>query len=157
MKTSKTLLAALTGALAIGAAAFAPVMPAHADPVAAGQEVEVWKSPSCGCCGGWVKHMQAAGFTVKVHDIEDVQPVKTASGVPDALGSCHTAKVGGYVVEGHVPATDVLRLLAEKPKATGLSAPGMPADAPGMDMGTGQPYDVILFDAGGGAKVYARH
>lgn len=137
MKTRKTLLAALTGALAIGAAAFA-AMPAHADLPPPARR---WKSeiPSCGCCGGWVKHMQAAGFTVKVHDIEDVQPVKTASGVPDALGSCHTAKVGGYVVEGHVPAKDVLRLLAEKPKATGLSAPECRRTRPAWIWGPASP------------------
>lgn len=156
MKIKKTILAAAAGALTLGAVAFAvPAM--TSTPAAAQQEVEVWKSPSCGCCGGWVSHMRAAGFTVKVHEIEDVQPVKTASGVPDALGSCHTSKVGGYVVEGHVPARDIRRLLAEKPIAKGLAVPGMPSDAPGMDMRTGESYEVVLFGAPDGDKVFARH
>ena len=93
---------------------------------------------TCGCCTGWVKHMEASGFEVKTHDIEDVDPVKRANGVPEPLHSCHTATVGGYVIEGHVPADDVKRLISERPKARGLSVPGMPADAPGMDMNTGR-------------------
>lgn len=123
---------------------------------AAAEMVEVWKSPSCGCCGGWVDHMRAAGFTVKVHDVENMDIVKKVKGVPDALGSCHTALIGGYVVEGHVPAQDVRRLLAERPRAKGLSAPGMPQDAPGMDMNTGQRYDVVLFSENE-TKVFAQH
>jgi len=120
--------------------------------------VEVWKSRSCGCCTGWVKHMEAAGFTVKTHDVEDVDPVKQANGVPEPLHSCHTATVGGYVIEGHVPADDVKRLISEHPKAKGLSVPGMPADAPGMDMSMGQPYQVILFGTPDGKpSVYANH
>ena len=114
-------------------------------PALASDVVEVWKSPSCGCCTGWVKHMRASGFEVKTHDVEDVDPVKRANGVPEPLHSCHTATVDGYVLEGHVPAADVRRLLAERPKAKGLSVPGMPADAPGMDMNMGQPYQVIVF------------
>ncbi len=92
-----------------------------------------------------------------VQDVDDVQPTKTAAGVPDRLASCHTAKVGGYVVEGHVPAADIRRLLREKPRAMGLSVPGMPADAPGMDMGTGEPYSVLLFGTPDGDRVYARY
>jgi hypothetical protein len=118
--------------------------------------VEVWKSKTCGCCTGWVKHMEASGFEVKVHDMEDVDPVKRAHGVPEPLHSCHTATVGGYVIEGHVPADDVKRLISERPKAKGLSVPGMPADAPGMDMSTGEPYQVILFGTPDGKpSVYA--
>ena len=101
--------------------------------------VEVWKSRTCDCCAGWVKHMEASGFEVKTHDVEDVDPVKRANGVPEPLHSCHTVTVGGYVIEGHVPADDVKRLISERPKARGLSVPGMPADAPGMDMNTGSP------------------
>jgi hypothetical protein len=122
--------------------------------------VEVWKSRTCGCCTGWVKHMQALGFEVTTHDVEDTEldPIKQANGVPEPLHSCHTATVGGYVIEGHVPAIDVRRLLAERPKAKGLSSPGMPSDAPGMDMGTGQPYQVILFGTPDGKpSVYAKH
>jgi len=150
MITSTTRRSAAAGILALGTVAFAM-------PVAAQQKVEVWKSPSCGCCTGWVEHMRTAGFAVTVHDVDDVQPMKDASGVPGQLASCHTAKVGGYVVEGHVPASDIRRLLSEKPKARGLSVPGMPADAPGMDMATGQPYEVVLFGGDGGDRVYARH
>lgn len=123
---------------------------------AAGPTVAVWKAASCECCEGWVRHMRAAGFRVTVQVVEDVAPVKRANGVPEALESCHTALVDGYVVEGHVPASDVTRLLAERPQAKGLSAPGMPADAPGMDSRSGQPYDVVLFDAGS-SRLYARH
>jgi hypothetical protein len=100
--------------------------------------------------------MEASGFEVKVHDMEDVDPVKRAHGVPEPLHSCHTATVGGYVIEGHVPADDVKRLISERPKAKGLSVPGMPADAPGMDMSTGEPYQVILFGTPDGKpSVYA--
>jgi hypothetical protein len=156
MKFRKSLLVAAAGALALGVAVFAaPVLTSV--PASAQEEVEVWKSPSCGCCGGWVNHMKAAGFTVKTHETEDMESVKLANGVPETLGSCHTAKVGGYIVEGHVPAQDVMRLLAERPQAKGLAAPGMPTDAPGMDMKTGQPYDVMLFGATGGDTVFARH
>src|SRR5688500_15877497 len=120
MKFRNSMLAAVAGALAVGIIAFAA--PAQV-PAKVPAEVGVWKAPSCGCCGGWIKHMEAAGFTVKVHEIEDLEPVKAANGVPEALGSCHTATVGGYVVEGHVPAQDIIRLLTQKPKAKGLAAP----------------------------------
>lgn len=118
--------------------------------------MEVWKDATCGCCDGWVKHMKAAGFEATVHDVTDLQAVKAAHGVPDALQSCHTAVVDGYVVEGHVPAADVRRLLAERPRAKGLSAPGMPPSSPGMDI-PGTPYEVVLFGAPGGDRVWARH
>ena len=100
--------------------------------------------------------MQAAGFSVKVHTVEDVDAVKAAKGVPDTLVSCHTAVVDGYAIEGHVPASDVRRLLTERPKVKGLSAPGMPQSAPGMDM-PGQAYDVVAFGAPNGSTVYAHH
>lgn len=119
--------------------------------------VEVWKAASCECCEGWVRHMRAAGFDVTVHTVDDVTPMKRMAGVPDDLASCHTARVGGYVLEGHVPAEDVTRLLAERPQARGLAVPGMPQDAPGMDMASGQPYQVMLFGAAGGPQVFARH
>ncbi len=156
MTNKRNIGAAVLGAALIGTAAFAGMTAFGGSAPVAAQEVEVWKSPTCGCCGGWVKHMQAAGFSLKVHTIEDVDPVKAAKGVPDNLVSCHTAVVDGYVIEGHVPAGDIRRLLAERPKAKGLSAPGMPQSSPGMDI-PGQPYDVIMFGAPGGNKVYARH
>lgn len=120
--------------------------------------VVVYKSPTCGCCGDWIEHMQKAGFTVEVHDVADVSPVKRELGVGQSLWSCHTAKVGSYVLEGHVPADQVVRMLAEKPAIRGLAVPGMPIGSPGMDEGydksTWQDYDVVAFDAQGGTSVY---
>lgn len=154
-KSKKSLIRALVGAALVGGALLgAPALLGGAP--AAAQEVEVWKSPYCGCCEGWVKHMQTAGFSVKVHTVEDVDAVKAAKGVPDTLVSCHTAVVEGYAIEGHVPASDVRRLLTERPKVKGVSAPGMPQSAPGMDM-PGQAYDVVAFGAPSGTTVYARH
>lgn len=148
------MLGAAAAALSFGMALSAAPLSAWA---AAEPPVEVWKAAGCECCDGWVRHMRAAGFAVTVHTVDDVAPVKRSAGVPDALGSCHTALVDGYVVEGHVPAADVKRLLAERPQARGLSVPGMPQDAPGMDGGTGQPYQVVLFGGAAGPQVFARH
>jgi len=119
----------------------------------------VHKSASCGCCGLWVEHMQQAGFEVEVRNTEDLGPVKQRLGVPYGKGSCHTAEVGGYFVEGHIPADDVKRLLAEKPAAKGLVLPGMPAGSPGMEMPDGrvQPYVVELVGADGNTEVFAQH
>lgn len=134
-----------------------PALLLAATPALAEPLVEVWKAESCGCCGGWVDHMKAQGFTVRVHPMDDVSPIKAMLGVPSGLASCHTATIDGYVVEGHVPAADIRRLLAERPKARGLSAPGMPADAPGMDLKSGQPYDVVLFGGDKAPSVFAHH
>ena len=118
----------------------------------------VYKDPSCGCCEAWVAHMKANGFAATVTNTSDVDRIKKQNGVTDALASCHTALVGGYVIEGHVPAADVKRLLTEKPKAIkGLTIPGMPASAPGMDMKPFQPYTVLSFDAQGRTAVFAAH
>jgi hypothetical protein len=119
--------------------------------------VTVYKSPSCGCCGKWVEHMKASGFPVVTHDTENLAAHKTRLGVPLAMGSCHTAEVGGYLVEGHVPAADVKRLLAEKPGARGLVSPGMPASAPGMDAASKIPYEILLVGKDGRVATYARH
>jgi hypothetical protein len=121
-------------------------------------EVTVYKSPTCGCCKQWVSHMQANGFTVKAHDVADIVHYKTANGVPTMLGSCHTAIVNGYVIEGHVPASDIKRLLKERPPVRGLAVPGMPNGSPGMEQG-GHPdhYNVLTFDAQGHTTVYSRH
>jgi hypothetical protein len=116
----------------------------------------VWKDPSCDCCNGWVQHMQQAGFSVTVRDSDNMAAIKQARSVPDGLESCHTAVIYGYVIEGHVPAPDVVRLITEQPSAKGLSAPGMPVSAPGMDQ-PGQPYTVVLFGAAGGEQIFARH
>ena len=124
---------------------------------AASGEVIVYKSPSCGCCAKWVDHMRDAGFEVKVNNTSDVYPIKQEYGLPRGMGSCHTAIVDGYVIEGHVPANDVQRLLAEKPIARGLAVPGMPIGSPGMEQGSyKERYEVILFGPEG-SKVFARH
>src|ERR1041384_774064 len=120
-----------------------------------GPVVTVYKSASCGCCAKWVDHMRAAGFTVHVHDTEDLSEVMSSFGVPSQLGSCHTASVGGYVIEGHVPADLVKRLLAEHPAVAGLAAPGMVAGSPGMEQGRAQAYDVVAWDKQGRTSVYA--
>ena len=121
------------------------------------QEISVYKSRSCDCCGKWVEHLQQHGFTVVVHSAEDLDPVKAKYGVPADLVSCHTAVVEGYVVEGHVPASDIRRLLEERPKARGLAVPGMPAGSPGMEGAGREPYEVLLFDASGTTQVFAKH
>lgn len=116
----------------------------------------VYKDPNCGCCKLWVDHVKAAGFAVSVRDSTDVVSVKKRQGVPARLYSCHTAIVGGYVVEGHVPADLVQKLLKEKPKVVGLAVPGMPAGSPGMEQGSKEPYEVLTFDAAGKTSVYAK-
>ena len=118
--------------------------------------VTVYKNPSCGCCGDWVKHMRANGFRVETRDVPDVTPIRQRSMVPDALASCHTALVGGYAIEGHVPAADVRRLLRERPSLIGLSVPGMVVGSPGMETGPAQPFATIAFDERG-TRVFARH
>lgn len=118
----------------------------------------VMKSPSCGCCSKWVEHVRAHGFDVNVVNVEDIMAVKAKAGIPEKLASCHTTKVGGYVVEGHVPAADIKKLLAQKPKARGIAVAGMPAGSPGMEAGSfKQPYETILIKADGSTSVFARH
>ena len=107
--------------------------------------ITVHKDPTCGCCSGWVEHLQKAGFKTKVLDPKALDAVKQRLGVPDDLAACHTAEMAGYIVEGHVPAAALKRLLAEKPKAAGLAVPGMPVGSPGMEGGKPEKYDVILF------------
>lgn len=121
--------------------------------------VVVHMSPTCGCCGLWVEHMREAGFTVEVRDTDNLNPVKQRLGVPYGKGSCHTAEVGGYVVEGHVPAEDIKRLLAQQPDARGLVLPGMPLGSPGMEVSGGQtePYTVELVTSGGTTEAFAQH
>lgn len=123
----------------------------------AAERVEVFKSQYCGCCEKWVEHMRKAGFDVVAKNVDDVPAARNAAGMPERFGSCHTAKVGGYVVEGHVPAADVRRLLREKPKAVGLAAPGMPQGSPGMETNHPQPYDTLLVQADGSSQVFAKH
>ena len=152
MKRRQLLGAALT---AIAGAATAQTTLTNKPPL-----LQVWKDPNCGCCGDWVKHLQSNGFLVQVIDTGNVAARKRL-GMPDALGSCHTARVGGYVIEGHVPAADILRLLREKPDALGLAVPGMPIGSPGMDgpeyKGRRDPYDVLLVSRGGATRVFQSH
>ena len=119
----------------------------------------VHKSPYCGCCELWIKHMRDAGFAVEVRNVQSVHPVKERLGVPPTKGSCHTAQVGGYFIEGHVPAGDVKRLLAERPDARGLAVPGMPKGSPGMEVpdGTVDPYTVELVAKDGSTTPFAQH
>lgn len=120
-------------------------------------QVEVFKSPYCGCCEKWIEHMQKNGFKVNAHNVNDVPAARKSLGMPDRVGSCHTAKVGGYLIEGHVPAADIQRLLKEKPKAVGLAAPGMPQGSPGMETATPVPYETLLVQADGSTTVFAKH
>ena len=119
--------------------------------------VEVWKDPSCGCCKDWITHMEQSGFELRVHDSGNTA-ARARFGMPVKFGSCHTARIGGYTIEGHVPAREIQRLLQEKPKAVGLAVPGMPVGSPGMDgPAYGQrkdSYDVILVKADGSSTVY---
>ncbi len=108
----------------------------------------VWKDPHCGCCGLWVEHLRRAGLQVTATDSSDMRAVKSRLGVPGALASCHTAEIGGFVIEGHVPASAIARLLKERPIGRGLAVPGMPIGSPGMEGGTPEKYDVILFGQG---------
>lgn len=128
-------------------------------PAGALPQVIVHKSASCGCCTLWVEHMQKAGFTVEVRENDNLNPIKERLGVPLGKESCHTAEVGGYFVEGHIPADDVKRLLADKPDAKGLVVPGMPLGSPGMEAPDGrtQPYAVELVGWDGRTTVFARH
>ena len=119
----------------------------------------VHKTPTCGCCGAWIEHMKKAGFALDVHDMDDLGPVKERLGVPYAKGSCHTAEIAGYVIEGHVPAADIKRLLEERPDARGLVLPGMPLGSPGMEVPDGrqQPYTVELVHHDGTTEPFAQH
>jgi hypothetical protein len=134
------------------AAALAPAWAAPPKP-----QVEVWKDPNCGCCQDWVLHLEKSGFAVRVNDSGN-EAARKRLGIPAALGSCHTATVGGYALEGHVPAKDVQRLLREKLQAIGLAVPGMPVGSPGMDgavyQGRKDPFDVLLVLPGGGTRIY---
>ena len=150
LKSVRTLVAsALLGLSTLGGISTA---------VAADDEVVMYKDPNCGCCGKWAEHMREHGFKVREVATTEMGQVKGEAGVPQALGSCHTAMVGGYVVEGHVPAADVRRMLTEKPAIAGISAPGMPMGSPGMEGPyPADRYDVVSFDAQGRTAVFASH
>ncbi|MCK9490197.1 MAG: DUF411 domain-containing protein [Xanthomonadales bacterium] len=133
--------------------------PDPATPAAELPLMVVHKTPWCGCCELWMEHMKAAGFQIQAHDMDDLAPVKQRLGVPHAKGSCHTTEIGGYLVEGHVPAEDIKRLLAEQPDALGLVLPGMPLGSPGMAAPDGrtQPFTVELVRRDGSTEPYSHH
>ncbi len=151
--------AAVSRRILLGAALGAVATTACAQPPRPVPELMVYKSPTCGCCTAWVDHMRAAGFRARIQEQADLSPIRKAQGIPDALAACHTAQIGGYALEGHVPATDVRRLLTERPRAIGLSVPAMPLGSPGMEMPDGrkQPFETLLVLRGGGTRVFARH
>jgi len=155
MKRRQLLSAALATLAGASTAAIAQSATTEKPPL-----LQVWKDPSCGCCGDWVKHLQASGFLVQVIDTGNVAARKHL-GMPDTLGSCHTARIGGYVIEGHVPARDILRLLREKPNALGLAVPGLPIGSPGLDgpgyKGRREPYCLLLVQSAGRATVFQSH
>lgn len=124
-----------------------------------GPAMTVYRSPTCACCAKWVDHVRANGFTATVRDEPDLDAVKDRLGVPRGLRSCHTARVDGYLVEGHVPAEDIRRLLRERPGVAGLAVPGMPMGTPGMEQpgAPAEPYEVLAFARDGATRVYARH
>jgi hypothetical protein len=138
----------------LGAAALIalPLAASAAQPV-----IDVYKSATCGCCKEWVRHLEANGFRVNAHDVANPSDYRTKFGIPDQFGSCHSAKVQGYALEGHVPASDIKRLLAAKPKARGLAVPAMPMGSPGMDGPRKDPYDVYLVQDGGKTSVYKHY
>jgi hypothetical protein len=133
------------------------LLTAHLGVSAATPVVEVYKSESCGCCAEWVKHLQANGFTVKAQNVANPSDYREKLGIPQDLGSCHTGLVNGYALEGHVPASDIKRLLAEKPKAKGLAVPAMPLGSPGMEGPRKDPYDVLLVQGNGRYTVYKHY
>jgi hypothetical protein len=135
--------AALSASLATGRALTAPL-----------PEMVVYKSATCGCCNDWVKHLRKSGLTVKTVDVSDLGAIRQRFGVPDRLAACHTAVIGGYVVEGHVPATAVKRLLAEKPSVVGISVPGMPNGSPGMDGPNPEAFSAVVFDERGRPRAF---
>ncbi len=143
--------AVLIGGLAVLAGAALPGI------AAPGPSIEVFKSPTCGCCGAWVKHLEANGFSVSVRDVGNAA-ARARLGIPARLGSCHTGEIGGYAIEGHVPAREIKRLLGEKPVGKGLAVPGMPIGSPGMEQGARRDaYDVLLVRADGSTSVFAAY
>ena len=173
----KAATSAVIGAVLVTAAALVYVGPSDVEPSLAppGQPavvpalvaaelatakptVHVWRDPTCGCCAGWVEHLRAAGYPVEVEDTPDLAAVKRAKGIPVALTSCHTATVDGYLIEGHVPAEVIDRVVAERPNVAGLAVPGMPIGSPGMEIPGQAPvhYEIVAFTSAGETNVYDR-
>jgi hypothetical protein len=152
----RPLLARRALLLGAGAATLLAACAQGAEPLA----IQVYKTPFCGCCTKWVEALRAAGLKPSINELDDLTPVRATYGVDDTLSSCHTARIGGYTIEGHVPPSDILRLLQERPKALGLAVPGMPIGSPGMEMpgAVAEPYaTLLLLDAKGATRVFARH
>ncbi len=142
---------------ALVALSVAPLLLATMRAFGAAPSVSVSKLVECGCCDQWAEHLRKNGFAVSVREVPDLDPVRKKHGIPRDFGTCHIATVEGYVVEGHVPAADIKRLLREKPKVAGLAVPGMPAGSPGMEGPRSEPYEVLAFERGGAVRVYARY
>lgn len=143
-----------TALMAIASSAFILLSGA----AAANPEIEIFKSPSCGCCTKWADYLKDNGFDVKLKETENLNPIKMSARIPAGKGSCHTAFIDGYVIEGHVPAEDIKRLLEEKPDAQGLTVPGMPVGSPGMEMGARKDaYQVLIFQKDGTTEVFSEH
>jgi hypothetical protein len=147
---------------ALGAALFALTLTTGAatpsnDGAPKQTKITVYKDPSCGCCKNWIEHLKKHGYAVDAKDTPAMAEVKRTLGVPDALTACHTAVVNGYLIEGHVPAADIARLLKEKPKVAGLAVPGMPMGSPGMEGPQQQHYQVLSFDKNGKTKIFASY
>lgn len=157
MKISTRILTPIFAAAFAAAVVLVP--PAMADTRASVKPVEVfvYKDPGCGCCKSWIEHLRKHGFKVTSHDTRDMASVKSNFGVKGELQSCHTAMVGGYVIEGHVPAADIQRLLKQHSRVAGLAVPGMPAGSPGMESASPEKYNVLAFQKNGTTKVFARH
>ncbi|MDR2688424.1 MAG: DUF411 domain-containing protein [Azoarcus sp.] len=119
--------------------------------------IDVHKNPNCGCCAAWELHLREAGFTVRGHETQDIAATRARFGMPESMASCHTAKVGDYLIEGHVPGEDIKRLLAEQPPALGLAVPGMPAGSPGMETGEAASYDTLLVGKDGASRIFQHH
>jgi hypothetical protein len=156
----KTPLTIALAAMALAGLAYGAAAQQKTPAAGALPKVTVYKTSTCGCCRLWVDHMKANGFDVQAMDVSaaDVRAISKAAGLKDEGTSCHTAKIGAYTVEGHVPAGDIKRMLAEKPAIAGIAAPGMPLGSPGMEQGNAKdPYDVIAFKKDGTSTVYAKH
>lgn len=155
--TSRVMLwgtAGIAGTLIVVGAILFLIMPSHRENAVA---ITVYKSPTCNCCNSWVNHLRDAGFVVTAKNSVAMESIKSSAGIAPALQSCHTALVEGYVIEGHVPANDIRRLLQERPAVTGLTVPGMPMGSPGMEGPYRDAYEVLMFDREGRTQVYASY
>lgn len=157
MKPTRFLFIAVALILMAGGAIWYIINDYNARQQNSGKQVVMYKNPGCQCCDKWAAHMENNGYRVEIRATDNMPAVKANSDVPYSMEACHTSMIGDYIVEGHVPAEDIDRLLAEKPDAVGIMVPGMPASSPGMNTAMGQPYEVYLVDSQGNTSVFARH